>query len=123
MSGYCSPDPDRILEGEWETSTTASKRVQTYDNGKTVYVKIHEHSSGYPVKVGDQCYESSLSLMRTLTIDEINQLEHGTPSRRSLAGLPKSSTSARAKGQFGPGTSRLSCSPKDKTKSPSLGQD
>lgn len=58
MSGYCTPDPSIVLTDEWSCKYNGLKRVQTYDNGKTVYVCIHRHSSGYPVKVGDSCYES-----------------------------------------------------------------
>jgi hypothetical protein len=57
-AGHCTPDPDNVLTGEYQTKDNGIKRVQTYDNGKTVYVRIHEHSSGYPVKVGDSVYES-----------------------------------------------------------------
>jgi hypothetical protein len=58
MSGYCTPDPDKVLVGEWECKHNGIKRVQTWDNGKTAYVKIHDHSSGYPTKVGEKSYVS-----------------------------------------------------------------
>jgi hypothetical protein len=58
MSGYCTPDPNNVLSDAYECKHNGIKRVQTYDNGKSVYVRIHAHSSGYPVKAGESCYES-----------------------------------------------------------------
>ena len=58
MSGYCSPDPDVILTDDWACKHNGIKRVQTWDNGKTAHVRIHDHSSGHKTSVGQQHYES-----------------------------------------------------------------
>lgn len=66
MSEQVTPDPDNVLQPRtthdgrtiipWAMENNGIKRVQRC--GDSVSVRIHDHSNGYPIKLGESRYES-----------------------------------------------------------------